>query len=47
MRKFSGALALGLLVAGCTTATPYQPYRPELSGGVHGGYSDQQIAPDR
>jgi hypothetical protein len=37
------AAALG----GCTTATPYQPYRAETAGGVHGGYSDQRLAPDR
>jgi hypothetical protein len=29
------------------TATPYQPYRPELGSRVHGGYSDQRIMPDR
>jgi len=33
--------------AGCTTATPYQPYRAELASGVHGGYSEQRLAPDR
>jgi hypothetical protein len=37
------AAALG----SCTTATPYQPYRPESASGVHGGYSEQQLAPDR
>lgn len=47
MRRITAALAFGLLLAGCTTATPYQPYRAEFAGGVHGGYSDQQIAPDR
>lgn len=47
MRKLGSAVALGLLVAACTTATPYQPYRAEFAGGVHGGYSDQQIASDR
>lgn len=39
--------ALVLLAAACTTPTPYQPYRPESSGGVHGGYSDQRLQPDR
>ena len=34
-------------LAACTTATPYQPYRAESVSGVHGGYSDRQIAPDR
>ena len=41
------SMALGLTLAGCTTATPYQPYRAEFAGGVHGGYSDQQLSPDR
>lgn len=40
-------LALGLILAACTTATPYQPYRAETAGGIHGGYSDQQLASDR
>jgi hypothetical protein len=47
MRGCIVAVALGLLVAGCTTATPYQPYRTEAAGGIHGGYADQQLAPDR
>jgi hypothetical protein len=39
------ALAAG---AACTTApTPYQPYIAEAAPGVHGGYSDQRLAPDR
>lgn len=38
---------LALAIAGCTTATPYQPYRAETAAGVHGGYSEQQLAPDR
>ena len=37
------ATALG----GCMTATPYQPYVAEGAAGTHGGYSDQQVAPDR
>ena len=44
---FAAASALTLLVAGCTTPTPYQPYRAESAGGVHGGYSDEQLAADR
>jgi hypothetical protein len=34
-------------IGGCTTATPYQPYRPEHVSGVHGGFSEQRLAPDR
>lgn len=44
------ALVLGLIasVAACTTMpTPYQPYRPEAAGGVHGGFSEQRLAPNR
>lgn len=49
MRRLIGAVALGLFVAGCATApaTPYQPYRSHSAGGIHGGYSEQQLAPDR
>jgi len=39
--------AIVVLTAACTTATPYQPYVPEGAGGVHGGYSDQRLQPDR
>lgn len=40
------ALAAG--IAGCATApTPYQPYVSERQSGVHGGFSEQQLAPDR
>lgn len=47
--KVSFMMSAGLLVAGCTTmpATPYQPYRAHSAGGIHGGYSEQQLAPDR
>jgi hypothetical protein len=41
------ALALLSSISACMTATPYQPYRSELAGGVHGGYSEQRLAPDR
>lgn len=41
------AAVLVVSVAACTTATPYQPYRPEISGGIHGGYSDRRLQPDR
>lgn len=40
-------MALTAAVVACTTPTPYQPYRAEMAGGVHGGFSDQQLAPDR
>lgn len=48
-RSLSAAMALlaAATLGGCTTATPYQPYRPESLGGVHGGYSDQELAADR
>lgn len=41
------AVAIVVSVAACTTATPYQPYRPEFAGGVHGGFSEQRLAPNR
>lgn len=42
------AIVLAALTAGCATyPTPYQPYVPEGGPGIHGGYSDQQLAPDR
>lgn len=41
------ALALSAAaLGGCMTATPYQPYIAEGAAGVHGGYSEQQLAPD-
>lgn len=43
----SAAAAVVLVAASCTSATPYQPYRPEFAGGVHGGFSEQRLAPDR
>lgn len=47
LRAFSVA-ALILTGSACTTTpTPYQPYRAERAGGVHGGYSDQRLAPNR
>jgi hypothetical protein len=43
-----GALALVAALGACTTAaTPYQPYLAEGAGGVHGGYSDLRLAPNR
>ena len=43
MARFA-ALALVIAVAGCTTTpTPYQAYRSHSEGGIHGGYSDQQL----
>jgi hypothetical protein len=46
-RTLLAAIAAAAVMAACTTATPYQPYRPEMASGVHGGYSDEQLAPDR
>src|SRR4026208_455881 len=43
-------LALTVAIAtatACTTATPYQPYRPEMAGGVHGGHSEPRLGADR
>lgn len=39
--------AAGVTAACTTTPTPYQPYVAEVGRGVHGGYSEQRIAPDR
>jgi hypothetical protein len=49
MRTFLFTVAAAMSVAGCTTmtATPYQPYRAHSEGGIHGGYSEQQLAADR
>lgn len=47
IRSLAAAAFLSLAAAACTTATPYQPYRPEAAGGVHGGYSEQRLQPDR
>lgn len=41
------ALALAGAIGACATPTPYQPYRAELAGGVHGGYSDERLADGR
>ena len=41
------ATLLTAAVAACATPTPYQPYRPEMTRGIHGGYSEQRLAPDR
>ena len=40
-------LAILSAISACMTATPYQPYRSEAAGGIHGGYSEQRMAPDR
>ena len=45
-RLLVAALAGTLLAAGCVTPTPYQPYRGERAGGVHGGYSDERLGQD-
>jgi hypothetical protein len=43
-----GAIAIAVSIGACTTTpTPYQPYRAESAGGIHGGYSDQSLAPNR
>jgi hypothetical protein len=43
-----GTLAIAATMGACTTTpTPYQPYRAESAGGVHGGYTDQLLAPNR
>ncbi len=39
------AAAALMALAGCATSTPYQPLSP--SNQVSGGYSDEQLAPDR
>ena len=43
--------AIAALLAGttaaCMTPTPYQPYRAEAAGGIHGGYSEERMATDR
>ena len=39
------ALASALMLAACTTPTPYQPLQRD--GAAAGGYSDQQIEPNR
>ena len=41
------AAALLATTTACTTATPYQTYRPHSAGGVHGGYSEKRLASDR
>jgi hypothetical protein len=48
LRLFATAsLSLAAVTLGsCMTATPYQPYIPEASAGVHGGFSEQQLSPD-
>lgn len=49
MKKLIALTTVGILLAGCAAmpATPYQPYVPHSAAGVHGGYSEQQLAPDR
>ena len=48
-RRLIAAAAIALSAAalgGCMTATPYQPYIAEGGPGTHGGFSEQQLAPD-
>lgn len=43
-----GALTLVASLGACAiTPTPYQPYRPESAGGIHGGYSNERLSPNR
>jgi hypothetical protein len=47
--RFIAAAALAIastMLSSCMTATPYQPYVAEGARGTHGGYSEQQLAPD-
>lgn len=39
-------IALALLSA-CATPTPYQPFRAYRAGGVHGGYLEERLGPNR
>jgi hypothetical protein len=41
------AMAAAAALGACATATPYQPYRAEGASGVHGGFSDERLGPDR
>ena len=44
----AGAVALCIAaLTGCTTATPYQPYRAGDLSAAHGGYSEQRLGADR
>lgn len=43
-RSWQAAACATLLLAGCTTATPYQPIG---TGGARGGFSETRIAPNR
>lgn len=49
--RFLSAAALSLplaALAGCVEGpTPYQPYVSEGRAGVHGGFTEQRLAPDR
>lgn len=47
MRGLVRVVAAGMLLSACATGTPYQPYRSHFAGGIHGGYSEQRLAPDR
>jgi hypothetical protein len=45
MKRALIAAAAALALAGCETATPYQPLTPNHASA--GGYSDQQLEPNR
>jgi len=41
----SALVCIALAACAPMPATPYQPYRAHSAGGVHGGYSEQELAP--
>ena len=47
MKRLLIAAAAALALAGCTTATPYQPYQPGSFSASAGGFSEQRIGSDR
>lgn len=48
VKFLSLGLVLAAALAGCATpTTPYQPFVAHGAAGIHGGYSDRQLAPDR
>lgn len=45
--SLGAAMTLVAALGACATSTPYQPYRAESAGGIHGGYSEQQLGNNR